>query len=86
MIGYLEGTKNPKKYIVITAHYDHVGVRRRQIYNGADDNASGTAALMAFARYFAKRIHPENTIVFIGLDAEEKGLRGRSLFRREFAD
>ena len=79
VIGYVRGKKNPKKYIVITAHYDHVGVRRGEIYNGADDNASGTAALMAFASYF-KQFPPNNTIVFVALDAEEMGLQGARYF------
>lgn len=79
VIGYIKGKKNPNKYIVITAHYDHVGVRRGEIYNGADDNASGTAALMAFAKYFSDN-PPENTMIFIALDAEEKGLQGARYF------
>jgi len=79
VIGYVKGKKNPDKYIVITAHYDHVGVRRGEIYNGADDNASGTAALMAFAKYYSEN-PPNNTIVFIALDAEEKGLQGARHF------
>ncbi|NNE99558.1 MAG: M28 family peptidase [Pyrinomonadaceae bacterium] len=79
VIGFVKGAKNPKRYIVITAHYDHVGVRRGEIYNGADDNASGTAALMAFAKYF-KNNPPNNTILFVALDAEEKGLQGARFF------
>lgn len=61
--------------ILITAHYDHLGIRDNQIYNGADDNASGTAALLAFMDYF-KNDPPKHTMVFAALDAEEGGLNG----------
>src|SRR5262245_11548702 len=44
VVGYVTGTKQPDKYIVVTAHYDHIGVRNGVVYNGADDNASGAAA------------------------------------------
>ena len=54
VIGLIKGKANPEKYIVVTAHYDHVGFRSGKIYNGADDNASGTAALFALAKYFKK--------------------------------
>jgi Zn-dependent M28 family amino/carboxypeptidase len=80
LLGLVRGTTNPDRYIVVTAHYDHVGVgqadaRGDSIYNGADDNASGTAALLALAAYF--RAHPPaNSILFAALDAEEMGLQG----------
>lgn len=60
---------------VITAHYDHLGVREGKIYNGADDNASGAAALFAIAQSFANN-PPEHDILFIWFDAEEMGLQG----------
>ena len=69
-------------YIVVTAHYDHVGVIDNQIHNGADDNASGTAALFALAEYFNKN-RPLNSIIFAALDAEESGLRGARRFVAE---
>ena len=75
IIGYVKGKKKSKKYIVVTAHFDHVGERNGQIFNGADDNASGTAALFAIAEYFKKN-QPKHSIIFAALDAEEKGLRG----------
>ena len=50
VIGWLNGTRTPARYIVITAHYDHLGVRNGQVFNGADDNASGTAALFTLAQ------------------------------------
>lgn len=75
VIGYIEGKRNPDRYIIVTAHFDHLGIRNGQIFNGADDNASGTSALFAMAAYF-KRERPENTIIFAALDGEEGGLRG----------
>ncbi len=83
IITLIEGTENPEKYIAITAHYDHVGIGKAvnndSIYNGADDNASGTAALMVMVNYF-KENPPKNSLLFIALDAEEKGLQGAKYF------
>jgi hypothetical protein len=75
IIGMIEGTGNNEEFIVITAHYDHLGVRGEEIYNGADDNASGTAGILAIAEYFSNR-QPENNLLFIAFDAEEQGLAG----------
>lgn len=77
--GYIEGSTSPGRYIVVTAHYDHLGQRGGDIYNGADDNASGTGAMMAAATYFSEN-KPDNSIMFIGFDAEEKGLAGARYF------
>lgn len=79
LVGFIPGTARPDRFIVVTAHYDHVGVRQGQIYNGADDNASGVAALLALARHFTAN-PPENSIIFAALDAEEMGLRGARAF------
>ena len=79
IIGQVTGTAQPSQYIVVTAHYDHVGVRDGEIYNGADDNASGTAALLALADYFTRN-RPRHTLIFAALDAEEGGLRGARAF------
>ncbi|PWN06063.1 M20/M25/M40 family metallo-hydrolase [Rhodohalobacter mucosus] len=79
LIGYAEGSANPDRYIVVTAHYDHLGMVDQEIYNGADDNASGTAALLAAARYFSQN-QPQNSIIFLALDAEEQGLGGARWF------
>ncbi|PWT93685.1 MAG: peptidase M20 [Blastocatellia bacterium] len=70
VIGYIEGTKAPDRYIVVSAHYDHLGIRNGQIYNGADDNGSGTASLFALARYFSEH-RPANSMIFAAFDAEE---------------
>ncbi len=77
--GYVEGTENPDRFIVVTAHYDHLGVRDGEIYNGADDNASGVGGLLAAARYFSQN-PSENSILFIAFDAEEQGLAGAHHF------
>lgn len=79
VIGLIKGKTNPNKYIIISAHYDHVGVQEGEIYNGADDNASGTAALFAIAKYFDKN-KPNHSIIFAAFDAEEKGLQGARYF------
>jgi len=78
-VGLIKGKKYAGKYIVITAHYDHVGISKGQTYNGADDNASGTAALFAIASYFAKN-QPNYSLVFVAFDAEEMGLLGARHF------
>lgn len=75
IVGYIEGKTNKDLFIVITAHYDHLGIRNNEIYNGADDNASGVAAMFAVAEYFQKN-KPENSIIFMAVDAEEMGLKG----------
>ena len=79
LIGYVEGSDQPERFIVVTAHYDHLGVQDGEIYNGADDNASGTGGLMAAARYFME-YQPSNSIMFIAFDAEEQGLGGARYF------
>ena len=56
VLGSIPGTKTGARYIVVSAHYDHLGVQGDRIYHGADDNASGVAALLAAARWFAA--HP----------------------------
>lgn len=79
IIGKIEGTASPNQYIVVSAHYDHIGVRNGTVFNGADDNASGTAGLFAVAKYFSTH-KPANTIIFAAFDAEESGLRGSRAF------
>ncbi len=79
VVAFVPGTKT-KKLIVLTAHYDHVGIGSKNaegdsIYNGADDNASGTAALLEFAKYFSEN-PPSHSMIFAALDAEEMGLQG----------
>jgi len=77
LIGYIPGKTD--QAIVISAHYDHVGVIRNEVYNGADDNASGVAGLLQFAKYFSQH-KPNNTLIFALFDAEEMGLQGAKAF------
>lgn len=79
VVGYVEGKKHKNKFIVVSAHYDHVGVQKGEIYNGADDDASGVAALFALAEYFRKN-KPQHTLIFAAFDGEESGLRGARHF------
>ncbi|WP_417497906.1 M20/M25/M40 family metallo-hydrolase [Maricaulis sp.] len=79
IIGRLRGTGDSGRVMVLSAHYDHMGERGGQIWNGADDNASGVAALLAAAASFAAS-PPEHDIVFVAFDAEEHGLRGAEAF------
>jgi hypothetical protein len=75
VLGWVPGTGPDGALMVITAHYDHVGVRSGQIYNGADDNASGTAALLSIARYLAGAPLRQD-VLLVALDGEERGLLG----------
>jgi Zn-dependent M28 family amino/carboxypeptidase len=75
VLGLIKGTDKTEDYIVISAHYDHEGIKRDQIYNGADDDASGISALFAFAEYF-KNNPPKHSIILAAFDAEELGLKG----------
>jgi Zn-dependent M28 family amino/carboxypeptidase len=79
VVGVIRGGRAPDRYIALTAHYDHLGVRDGQVFNGADDNASGVAALLAVAaRLEADK--PTHSILFVAFDAEEAGLRGARAF------
>ncbi|NVJ48593.1 MAG: M20/M25/M40 family metallo-hydrolase, partial [Cytophagia bacterium] len=77
VVAYIKGEEETA--FVVTAHYDHLGVRDSVVYNGADDNASGVAALIALAEYF-KANKPRHTLIFTALDAEEMGLQGAKAF------
>ncbi len=79
IVAYIPGGDFPDRYFVITAHYDHLGIRDGQIYNGADDNASGVSALFAIARHFRKN-EPRHSVLFVALDAEEVRLQGAKAF------
>jgi Zn-dependent M28 family amino/carboxypeptidase len=79
LAGLIKGTNKDARYIVISAHYDHVGVKDEKIYNGTDDNASGTCALIALAEYF-KNNKPQHNTIIVAFDAEEMGLQGARAF------
>ena len=84
VIAKITGTKHPDEYIIYTAHWDHIGIGKPDetgdsIYNGAVDNASGTAGLLELARAYQKN-RPERTIVFLSVTAEEQGLWGSAYY------
>jgi hypothetical protein len=87
VVGVLPGSDPVLRdtYVLVTAHYDHVGVRREGegdlIFNGANDNASGTAAVMELAQALSA-YRPKRSIVFIAWDGEEQGLRGSRMYAR----
>jgi len=79
MIGWIEGSSDSDLVLVVTSHHDHLGVVDGEIYNGADDNASGVAGMLAIADYFAAH-PPIHDVVFAAFDAEETGHVGSATF------
>jgi len=80
IIGVIPGTRVTDRYIVVTAHYDHVGVNAQgEVFNGADDNASGVATMLALAADL-KRQAPEHSVLIVAFDGEERGLLGAKHF------
>lgn len=79
IVGLIPGAVTPDRYIVVTAHYDHVGMNGGQIYNGADDNASGVATMLELARRL-KAAPPRHSVLIVALDGEERGLLGAREF------
>ncbi|MCS6820534.1 MAG: M28 family peptidase [Microscillaceae bacterium] len=85
VIGYLEGTDKKNEVVILTAHYDHVGISKTgEIHNGADDDGSGTVSVMKIAEAFAKAyqegIKPRRSIVFMTVAGEEIGLFGSRFY------
>ena len=83
--GRIEGSQRPDETVIYSAHWDHLGVGQPdaagdRIYNGAVDNATGTAALIELGRAFAKAPKPERSVVFLAVTAEEKGLLGSEYY------
>ncbi|WP_417489004.1 M28 family peptidase [Maricaulis sp.] len=79
IVARLRGTGESGRVMVVSAHYDHMGMRGGEIWNGADDNASGVAGLLATAASFAAA-PPQHDIIFAAFDAEEHGLQGAEAF------
>lgn len=80
LVGRIAGSRPGEHVMVVGAHYDHVGMDEDgNIFNGADDNASGTAGLLAVAAAFMEN-PPENDVIIVAFDAEEGGLRGARHF------
>jgi Zn-dependent M28 family amino/carboxypeptidase len=84
VVGIIEGTDKKDEYVFLTGHYDHLGMRNGKIYYGADDDGSGTVAVIAMADAFAKAAaegnRPRRTIVFMTVSGEEKGLWGSEYY------
>jgi len=86
VIAKITGNKRPDEYLIYTAHWDHFGIGKPDetgdsIYNGAVDNASGTAALLEIARAFKSlKNKPERTIIFLSVTGEEQGLLGSDYY------
>lgn len=84
VLGLVKGSEFPEEIIVISAHYDHLGKKGKHYFPGADDNASGVAALLEVAEQFATDSEngnpPKRSILFMALAAEEKGLVGSTFY------
>ncbi len=82
--GYIEGTDKKDEYVILTGHYDHLGMRNGKIYYGADDDGSGTCSVLEMAEAFAKAKAegngPRRTVVFMTVSGEEKGLWGSEYY------
>lgn len=80
VLAYIEGKSKKDECLIVSGHYDHLGIKDSLIYYGADDNASGTSALLEMARVFQKAKEegngPERSVLFINMSGEEKGLLG----------
>lgn len=86
VIGILPGKSKPNEYVIFSAHYDHLGLNEEgedKVYNGANDDASGTTAVIALAKYFKELGNNERTIIFVAFTAEEIGIVGSKYFSKE---
>jgi len=88
VVGILPGKSRPNEYVIFSAHHDHIGIGKPlngdSIYNGANDDAAGTTAVILLAKYFKKLGNNERTIVFATFTAEEIGGFGSQYFSRQF--
>ncbi len=89
VVGMLPGKKKNDEQVIFSAHYDHVGIGKPtaegdSIYNGANDDASGTTAVILLANHFAKQKNNERTLVFAAFTAEETGGHGSKYFSNQF--
>lgn len=83
VIGILFGKSKPEEFVIFSAHYDHIGVVKNgedKVYNGANDDASGTTAVIALAKYFKELNQNERTIIFVAFTGEEIGGFGSKFF------
>lgn len=84
VLGYLKGTDLAEELVVVSAHYDHIGVIDGEVYNGADDDGSGTVSVLEIAEAFSKAAAegkgPRRSILFLTVSGEEKGLLGSEYY------
>ena len=84
VIAIIKGSEKPDEYIVISAHYDHQGIEGDIIFNGADDDASGTSAVLEVAQAFQAAVKtgngPKRSIIFLNVTGEEEGLFGSKYY------
>lgn len=84
ILAFIEGSEKPNEIIVISAHYDHVGTQKGVVYNGADDDGSGTVAVMEIAKAFQSAKNagngPKRSILFLHVTGEEHGLFGSDFY------
>ena len=76
LVGIIPGKSKPDEYVIFSAHYDHLGIGKPDakgdsIYNGANDDASGTTAVITLAKYFSKLNNNRRTLIFVAFTAEE---------------
>ncbi len=88
IVGILPGKSRPNEYVIFSGHYDHLGIGKPvagdSIYNGANDDAAGTTAVMMLAKYYAKKRDNERTLIFAAFTAEESGGHGSVYFSKQF--
>jgi hypothetical protein len=88
VIGYLPGKTKPNEYVIFSGHYDHLGTTKPNnakdsIYNGANDDAAGTTAVIALSKYFAQQKNNARSIIFVAFTAEETGGDGSTYFSQQ---
>ncbi len=85
--GLLPGKSRKDEYVIFSAHYDHLGIGKAvngdTIYNGANDDASGTVAVMQLARHYSKLANNERSVIFVAFTAEESGGYGSRYFSQQ---
>lgn len=87
VVGILPGKSKPKEYVIFSGHYDHLGVGKPvgdSIFNGANDDAAGTTAVIMLAKYYKELNNNERTLVFVAFTAEEIGGFGSQHFSKHF--
>ncbi len=90
VVGVIPGKSRPNEYVIFSGHYDHLGINSKKmenndsIYNGANDDAAGTTAMIMLAKYFKKLNNNERTLVFAAFTAEEIGGFGATYFSKQF--